>query len=120
MLNRAVVLTMGAFALLAGVACAQEGTLRSTIESKFPRAKVESITKMPGLGLYELVIDGEIYYSDADFNYLIDGNVINTKTMSSLTAARKREIEEREHKDLAMTFDELHATSQELQVEKLF
>ncbi|MGH8678601.1 MAG: DsbC family protein [Burkholderiales bacterium] len=107
MLNRAVVLTAGAFALLAGVACAQEGALRSAIESKFPRAKIESITKLPGLGLYELVIDGEIYYSDAQFSYLIDGNIIDTKTMNSLTAARKREIEERETKEVAFAFNEL-------------
>ncbi len=107
MLNRALAAAAAVIAIVSGSACAQEGTLRSAIESKFPRANIQSITKMPGLALYELVIDGEIYYSDAQFNYLIDGNIIDTKTMSSVTASRKREIEEREMKNVAFTFDEL-------------
>jgi thiol:disulfide interchange protein DsbC len=91
----------------AGVASADEAAIRAAVQSKFPDAKVQSIKLVPGLGLYELVIDGQIYYSDAKFEYLIDGNVVETKTMNSLTAARQREIEEEETRKLAFPFDEL-------------
>jgi thiol:disulfide interchange protein DsbC len=84
----------------ASVASADEARIRAAVEAKFPNAKVQTIKLVPGLGLYELVIDGEIYYSDAKFEYLIDGTVIETRTMRDLTAARRQEI-------LAFPFSEL-------------
>jgi thiol:disulfide interchange protein DsbC len=93
--------------LFIGGARAESGELRKAIEAKFPNANVQSITEMPGLGLFELIIDGSIYYSDGKFNYLIDGNVIEIKSMSNLTTQRKQEIEAAELKKLAMPFDDL-------------
>ena len=96
-----------AMGLMMASAHAENGKLREAIKAKFPNANVQSVTEMPGLGLYELVIDGSIYYSDGGFNYLIDGNVIEVKSMSNLTAQRKQEIEAAELKKLAMPFDDL-------------
>lgn len=107
MLNRVLTLALAATALVAGLACADEATIRSAIEAKFPNASLQSVRPVPGLGLYELVIDGEIYYSDANFDFLIDGNLVETKTMKSLTAARKQEIEEEEMRKLAFPFKDL-------------
>lgn len=86
---------------------ADEASLRKAIGAKFPNATVDSIAKVPGLGLYELVIDGSVYYADEAFNYLVDGNIIELKSMSNLTAARKREIEDAELKKVAVAFDDL-------------
>ena len=86
---------------------AGDAELRSAIKAKFPNATVQSITEIPELGLYELYIDGSIYYSDAQFRYLIDGNIIEIKSMQNLTAERARALEEIELKKLAMPFDEL-------------
>lgn len=107
LLNRAFVLGLAACAMLANVACANDTALRTAIESKFPKAKVQSINKVPGVDLYELVIDGEIYYADPALKYLMDGNLIDMSSMSSVTATRKRELEEQEMKRLAMAFDDL-------------
>lgn len=107
LLNRVLVLGFTAFALLANVACANDTALRTAIESKFPKAKVHSVTKLPDIDLYELVIDGDIYYADPRLKYLIDGNLIDMSSMNSITATRKREIEEQEMKRLAMPFDDL-------------
>ncbi len=107
MLIRFPAVALAAFALLAGVACADEAAILSAVQAKFPNAKVQSVKPVPGLGLYELVIDGEIYYSDPKFDFLIDGNVVETKTMKSLTAARKQEIEEEEMRKLAFAFQDL-------------
>ena len=86
---------------------AGDAELRAAIKAKFPKATVQSITEIPELGLYELYIDGSIYYSDAQFRYLIDGNIIEIKSMQNLTAERARVLEEIELKKLAMPFDEL-------------
>jgi thiol:disulfide interchange protein DsbC len=107
MLTRFSVLALTAMAMLAGAACADEATIRTAVQAKFPNAKIESVKPVPGLGLYELVIEGEIYYSDAKFDFLIDGNVVETKTMKSLTAARKQQIEDEEIRKLAFPFQDL-------------
>lgn len=94
-------------ALLAGVACADEAAIRSEFAKKYPQANIESITKTPHLGLYEMLVDGEVIYTDADFTYLIVGSIIETKTKTNLTDARQREIEEKKLKSLAFPFEQL-------------
>ncbi len=93
------------------LAHAGDDELRAAIQQKFPNANVQSISKVPALGLYELVIDGSVYYSDAKFEHLIDGNIIEIKSMRNLTAERKREIEEAELRKVAMAFDDLPLTN---------
>ena len=90
---------------------ADENKLRTAVKAKFPNATVQSIVEIPALGLYELVIDGSVYYSDANFDHLIDGNIIEIKSMRNLTAERKREIEEAELKKVSIAFDDLPLSS---------
>ena len=94
-------------ALLSGVACADEASIRAEFLKKYPQAKVESISKTPYLGLYEMLVDGEVVYTDPDFNYLIVGSIIETKTKINLTDARQREIEDKKLKSLAFPFEQL-------------
>jgi thiol:disulfide interchange protein DsbC len=107
MLIRILTVMFGMLALLAGVACADEASIRAEFLKKYPQANVESITKTPYLGLYEMLVDGEVIYTDADFNYLIVGSIIETKTKTNLTDARQREIEDKKLKALAFPFDQL-------------
>jgi len=104
---RILILLSSALALLASAACADEGSIRAEFLKKYPQANVESINKTPYLGLYEMVVDGEVIYTDADFNYLIVGSLIETKTKTNLTDARNREIEEKKLKSLAFPFEQL-------------
>ena len=85
--------------LLSGVACADEASIRAEFSKKYPQAHIESITKTPYLGLYEMLVDGEVLYTDPDFNYLILGSIIETKTRTNLTDARQREIEDKKLKE---------------------
>jgi thiol:disulfide interchange protein DsbC len=96
-----------ALALLSGVACADEASIRAEFLKKYPQANVESITKTPYLGLYEMLVDGEVLYTDAGFNYLIVGSIIETKTKTNVTDARQREIEDKKLKSLAFPFEQL-------------
>jgi thiol:disulfide interchange protein DsbC len=86
--------------LAASLVHADEDAVRKAFNVKFPKAQVQSVTKLPYLGLYEIVIDGEVLYADEGFDYLIDGNIIATKNMSNLTEQRKRKLS-------AIDFDDL-------------
>jgi thiol:disulfide interchange protein DsbC len=107
MLTRIFTLFLVSGMFAASIAQANEDALRSAIRDKFPNAKIQSITKLSELELYELVIDGTVYYSDAKFQHLIDGNIIQVKSMRNLTAERKRELEQKELDKVAIKFDEL-------------
>ena len=84
---------IAAVVLLASqIAGADEASIRKAFSAKFPRATIQSVTKLPYLGLYEIVVEGEVLYSDENFDYLIDGNIISTKTMTNLTEQKKRKL----------------------------
>ena len=110
-LARLLISIIGFCFLAVSAAQADENKLRTAVKAKFPNATVQSIVEIPALGLYELVIDGSVYYSDANFDHLIDGNIIEIKSMRNLTAERKREIEEAELKKVSIAFDDLPLSS---------
>ena len=88
--------------LLGASTLAQEAQIRKAILERLPQIRViDEVSKSPVPGLYELRINGsEIYYTDAQGNYLIEGNVIDTRAKRNLT-------EERIAKLTAIKFDEL-------------
>ncbi len=107
MIIRALTILLSAVLLVAGVACADEAAIRSEIAKKFPKASVESVTKTSHLGLYEVVVDGQVIYTDENFKYLIDGSIIETANMTNVTAARQQELEESKLRKLAFPFEQL-------------
>ncbi len=95
--------TLMAAALAATLsATAQEATIRKNLGERIPQLqKIDEISKSPMPGLYEIRINGtEIYYTDAEGNYLVQGNLIDTKQRRNLT-------EERVDKLTAINFDSL-------------
>lgn len=107
MIIRALTILLSSLLLIAGVACADEAAIRSEIAKKFPKANVESVTKTSHLGLYEVVVDGQVIYTDENFSYLIDGSIIETSSMTNVTAARQKELEESKLRKLAFPFEQL-------------
>ncbi len=87
--------------LLATAAYADEGLIKKTIETKFPGAKVQTVTKTSYAGLYEVVTEGpQIIYADEKANYLFMGAMLDLKSQKNLT-------EERMQKLTAVKFDAL-------------
>jgi thiol:disulfide interchange protein DsbC len=84
----------------AGLARADEAAVRKAFTEKFPKVEVQSVNRLPYLGLYEIVVNGDVLYTDESFDYLIDGSIIATKNMTNLTEQRKRKLN-------AIAFDEL-------------
>jgi len=79
-----------AAALLVGTAAwAQDAVIRKNLAERLPQfPKIDEISKTPIPGLFEVRIGNEILYSDEQGNYLIQGNLIDTKTRADLTEAR--------------------------------
>jgi len=81
------------FALLAAFslsALAQEAAIRKNMAARLPQLKaIDEVRKTDIPGLFELRINGtEIYYTDAQANYLIEGNLIDTRNRRNLTEER--------------------------------
>ena len=68
----------------------QEAQIKKVLMERIPQfPKIEEITRSPMNGLYEIRVEGdEIYYSDADANFLIQGNLIDTKSRRNITEER--------------------------------
>jgi len=93
MLKRILCVASAALLLACTLANADEEAIRKAAKAKFPRANVQTVTKLPFLGLYEVIISGEVVYSDENFNYIIyEGNIIDTKSDFNYTEERKRKL----------------------------
>lgn len=77
---------------LSGMTWAKEEAIKEAIQPHFEGAKIESLKKTPYLGLYEVVVGGEVFYTDENVDYFFFGHVIDTKTRVSLTNERLEEI----------------------------
>ncbi len=68
----------------------QEAHIKKILMERIPQfPKIEEITRSPMNGLYEIRVESdEIYYSDADANFLIQGSLIDTKTRRNVTEER--------------------------------
>lgn len=88
-------------AMTASAQTAQEAAIRKMVESRLGEGvKVDSITKTPYSGLYEVRIGSDIVYTDAKAEYLFVGRVIDAKTMQDYTKARVDEISKIKFSDL--------------------
>ena len=76
----------------AGIVLADSADLKETIQAHFPESKIESVTQTPYLGLYEVVIDGEVFYTDKKADYFFMGHVVDAKRRVSLTSERMQQI----------------------------
>jgi len=93
MFNR-IVLAMFAGMLLPLTAQADEAGVRKAFQAKFPAMKIESVTRMPFQGLYEVIFDGQIVYTDEKLSYLMSGNLFDLRGPQelNLTSARRDQV----------------------------
>ncbi len=105
----ALALLMVTWGVLAPTASAQspagplpvEGAIRRALGDRLPSlGRIEEISRSPLPGLYEVRVGTDLFYTDAEGNYLITGYILDTRARRNLT-------EERIEKLLAIDFDEL-------------
>lgn len=79
--------------LVASSAFASEASVKSHLQKHYPLlGTIEQVHKSPIKGLYEVVVQDHLFYTDESANYLIDGQIYDLKTMRNLTAARERKL----------------------------
>ena len=71
---------------------ADEAEVRKAMEAKLG-AKVEGVTKSGYLGLYEVYMEGNIFYTDEKMTaFIAGGQLIDAKTMKNTTEERMRKL----------------------------
>jgi thiol:disulfide interchange protein DsbC len=81
MLRRLAYGALTLLALAASSASADEEKIRQILQNRFPAMTVESVEKAPLAGLYEVVLDGEIVYTDEKAEYFFGGNIYDIRTL---------------------------------------
>lgn len=75
-----------------GAMAPEAAAVKKTLEQKFPGAEVKSITKSPYFGLYEVLFDDRIIYTDAKAKYIVVGAMYDIDTKTNLTEERLRKL----------------------------
>ena len=65
--------------------------IKATLQSRIGDADIKSVQKSPVPGLYEVNLGAQIVYTDATGNYLLMGDLVDTRTRTNLTEARLAE-----------------------------
>ena len=82
---------------------AQETAVRSLVQPRLgEEAKLDSVTKTPYGGLYELRIGSEILYTDEKGKFLFVGRVLDSKTLQDYTKARQDDLNKIKFSDLPL------------------
>lgn len=91
-----------ALALAAAGAWAQEAKIRKNLGERIPQLRqIDEVRKSEMPGLYEVRVNGaDLFYTDAEGNFLLQGNLIDTRARRNLT-------EERVNQLTAVAFDAL-------------
>jgi thiol:disulfide interchange protein DsbC len=80
--------------LSSGATFAQEAAIRKNLADRLPAfSKIDEVSKTPMNGLYEIrVNDSDIFYTDAEGNFLVQGNLIDTRAKRNLTEERVEKL----------------------------
>ncbi|MBI3938566.1 MAG: DsbC family protein [Betaproteobacteria bacterium] len=78
--------------LAAGIAGASEA-VRKNFQAKFPQVTVESVTRTPVAGIYEVYAGGQIIYTDENVKYLfLDTTLVDVDAKVNLTRERMQRL----------------------------
>ena len=82
-------------------AYAGEAEIKNTLQKKVPQiGQIKQVNKSPVPGLYEVITQDHLFYTDAKAQYLIDAAVYDLKNMRNITEERSRKL-------FALDFDKL-------------
>ncbi len=83
--------------LLAGIARADEAGIREAFQKKFPQVALESVAPTPFAGVYEIVFNGKIAYTDEKLSFVLIGNLFD------LRSSERRNLTQERNAQLAAT-----------------
>ena len=88
----ALLATLLATAMLPALAGPIEDQIKAEFKKSAPEAPIDSVRKMPNANLYEVVVGGDIVYTDDKASFIVMGPMIDLKTKENLTDARLRQV----------------------------
>lgn len=72
---------------------ADAAKVKDLLQKNYPQlGPIDKTYKTNILGLYEVVAQGMLFYTDKNAQYLINGNIIDLKTMRNLTEERSQKL----------------------------
>ena len=84
-------------------AASPEDTIRQTLNERIPhRTKIDEVRTTPMQGLYEVRVGTDVFYTDAQGNYLIQGELIDTQARRNLTEDRIKALTAVKFSDLPL------------------
>jgi len=90
LLNKAFTLLWVPAVLAGALAYADEAAIRQILQKRLPMMNVESVTRSPFAGLYEVVLDGEIVYTDEKGEYFFGGTIFDIRTLPPRNVTQER------------------------------
>jgi thiol:disulfide interchange protein DsbC len=70
----------------------EQATVRAAIETLVPGAVIDSVTKAPLAGFYEVTLGGQVVYVTGDGKYLVQGVLYDIPAKVDLTEASKARV----------------------------
>ena len=89
-------------AIFAGQALADEASVKRGVETRFDGVKVESVTRTPYAGLYEIVVGETIFYTDEKVGFFLKGDLIDARSQKNLTEERQQKLSAIKFEDLPL------------------
>ena len=93
MIRRIATLCTFLAGLAAVSAIASEAAIRQSFQARFPKATVESVARTPFAGIYEVVFNGQIAYTDEKLNFVFFGNLVDMRAGAERNITRERNAE---------------------------
>lgn len=90
---RLVIAVFLSVAFISPSAGADEKSVRDLFTARFHGIKPESVTRMPIGGLYEIVFEGQIVYTDEKMSYIMSGNLIDLRSGNERNLTRERTMQ---------------------------
>ena len=84
-------------------AASPEDTIRQTLNERIPQlTKIDEVRTTPMQGLYEVRVGTDVFYTDAQGNHLIQGELIDTQARRNLTEDRIKALTAVKFSDLPL------------------
>jgi len=75
-----------------GESDAAVGELRKKLEARFPGAGIQHVGRSPYFGLYEVLMDGQLIYTDPQVSFVFVGNIYDPVRRVNLTQERLQDL----------------------------
>jgi len=87
---------------IAGHVLADEASVKRGVEGRFEGVKIDSVTRTPYAGIYEIVVGETIFYTDEKVSFFFKGDMIDARSQKNLTEDRLQKLSAIRFEDLPL------------------